>query len=121
MHIKYFIFQKGHYREKTGDLCSLTFQLSKKILEVKLCYLQVTVEHTIVFLYKSWKQNEVRCPPFMTIYDAEERTKQGSGKIKEEYGYQQWDMMASPGLKCTFISPIFLTKLLLAFWVYTYF
>ena len=56
-----------------------------------------------------------------SISDAEEKTGQWSGKIKEEYGYQPWDMVASPGLKCPFISPTFLSKLLLVFWVYTYF
>ena len=45
----------------------------------------------------------------------------GPGKIKEEYGYQQWDMVGSPGLKCMLISPTFLSKLLMVFWVYTYF
>ena len=46
-----------------------------------------------------------------SIHDAEGRAGQGSSKIKEEYGYQQWDMVASPGLNCTFISPTFLCKL----------
>ena len=56
-----------------------------------------------------------------TVYDAEGKTGQGPGEIKEEYRYQQWDMVASPGLKCTFISSTFLSKLLMVFWVYTYF
>ena len=54
-----------------------------------------------------------------SIYDTEERVEQGLGNIKEENGYQQWDMEASRGLMCMFISPIFLSKLLLEFWVYT--
>ena len=47
-----------------------------------------------------------------SIYDTEERVEQGLGNIKEENGYQQWDMMASRGLMCSFMSPIFLSKLL---------
>ena len=39
----------------------------------------------------------------------------GPGKIKEE------GLVGSPGLKCMLISPPFLSKLLMVFWVYTYF
>ena len=56
-----------------------------------------------------------------SIYDSKRVTEQGSGKIKEEYGYQQWDMVVSPGLKCTFISSTFLSKLLLSISIYIYF
>ena len=50
-----------------------------------------------------------------SIYDGEGRTGQGSGKIKEEYGYQQWDMVASPGLNRRFISPTFLSQLCIVY------
>ena len=46
-----------------------------------------------------------------SIYDVKGKAGQGSGQIKEEYEYQQWDMVASPSLNCTFISPTFLYKL----------
>ena len=46
------MFRKGHYREKTGELRTLAFQLSVKRLEIQLYYVKVTVEYTLLFLYK---------------------------------------------------------------------
>ena len=65
--------QNGHYREKTGELRSLAFQLSVKRLEIQLYYLQNTVEYNLVSLYKSTKQNKVRCHSFMTPREARYR------------------------------------------------
>ena len=64
------------------------------------------------------QKHKIKWSWMSSIYDTEKRVEQGLGNIKEENGYQQWDMVASWGLMYTFISPIFLSKLLLEFWVY---
>ena len=97
--------------KKTGEFCSLTFQLSKKILRFNSIIYKSQLNIPYCFYTKA--RNKMK---LSSIYDAEGKTRQESGKIKEEYGYQQWDMVASPGLKCTFTSPTFLSKLLLVFW-----